>query len=68
VVTAQSRPSRRYKDRFDFLDRLGKACCSHGWRIHARLLMSNHFHPLVKTRGRAKWKFLTASPETPTQL
>ena len=21
-------------DRFDFLDRLGKVCGSHGWRIH----------------------------------
>ncbi len=23
------------KDRFDFFDRLGKVCGSHGWRIHA---------------------------------
>jgi hypothetical protein len=25
------------KDRFDFLDRLGKVCGSHGWRIHGWL-------------------------------
>jgi REP element-mobilizing transposase RayT len=37
------------KDRFDFLDRLGKVCGSHGWRIHAWVLMGNHFHLLVET-------------------
>lgn len=37
------------KDRFDFLDRLGKVCGSHGWRIHTWVLMGNHFHLLVET-------------------
>ena len=37
------------KDRFDFIDRLGKVCGSHGWRIHAWVLMGNHFHLLVET-------------------
>ena len=37
------------KDRFDFLDRLGKVCGSHGWRVHAWVLMGNHFHLLVET-------------------
>ena len=37
------------KDRFDFIDRLGNVCGSHGWRIHAWVLMGNHFHLLVET-------------------
>jgi putative transposase len=37
------------KDRFNFLDRLGRVCESHGWRIHAWVLMGNHFHLLVET-------------------
>ena len=37
------------KDCFDFIDRLGKVCGSHGWRIHAWVLMGNHFHLLVET-------------------
>ena len=36
-------------DRLGFLDRLGKVCGSHGWRIHAWVLMGNHFHLLVET-------------------
>lgn len=37
------------KDRFDFLDRLGKVCENHGWRVHAWVLMGNHFHLLIET-------------------
>jgi putative transposase len=37
------------KDHFDFLDRLGKICGSHGWRVHAWVIMRNHFHLLVET-------------------
>jgi REP element-mobilizing transposase RayT len=37
------------KDRFDFLDRLGRVGESHGWRVHAWVLMGNHFHLLVET-------------------
>jgi REP element-mobilizing transposase RayT len=36
-------------DRKDFLSRLGKVCASHGWRVHAWVLMGNHFHLLVET-------------------
>lgn len=32
-----------------FLARLGEACVSQGWRIHAWVLMGNHFHLLVET-------------------
>jgi putative transposase len=37
------------RDCFDFLDRLGKVCASHGWQVHAWVLMGNHFHLLVET-------------------
>ena len=36
-------------DRKGFLLRLAKVCGSHGWRVHAWVLMSNHFHLLVET-------------------
>ncbi len=36
-------------DRRAFLSRLGEVCESHGWRIHAWVLMSNHFHLLLET-------------------
>ncbi len=36
-------------DRKAFLSRLGEVCGSHGWRIHAWLLRSNHFHLLLET-------------------
>jgi hypothetical protein len=31
-------------DRMAFLHRLGQPCASHGWRVHAWVLMGNHFH------------------------
>jgi len=34
----------------DFLARLGRVCESHGWRVHAWVLMPNHFHLLLETR------------------
>ena len=36
-----------------FLDWLGKVCESHGWRVHAWVLMGNHFHllPILKRRN-----------------
>jgi len=37
------------EDHFAFLGRLGEACESHGWRVHAWVLMSNHFHLLLET-------------------
>ena len=36
-------------DRKSFLHRLGQVCESHGWRIHAWVLMGNHFHLLLET-------------------
>ncbi len=36
-------------DRKAFLHRLGQVCESHGWRIHAWVLMENHFHLLLET-------------------
>ena len=32
-----------------FLFRLGQVCASHGWRVHAWVLMNNHFHLLLET-------------------
>lgn len=36
-------------DRKSFVFRLGQVCASHGWRVHAWVLMDNHFHLLVET-------------------
>jgi putative transposase len=36
-------------DRKSFLFRLGQVCASHGWKIHAWVLMGNHFHLLLET-------------------
>lgn len=36
-------------DRRDFLRTLGKACERTGWRIHAWVLMENHYHVLLET-------------------
>ena len=32
-----------------FIGRLGEASIRHGWRIHAWVLMGNHFHLLLET-------------------
>ncbi|HSP44015.1 MAG TPA: transposase, partial [Luteolibacter sp.] len=36
-------------DRLVFLKRLEETCTSHGWRVHAWVLMPNHFHLLLET-------------------
>jgi len=36
-------------DHLSFLYWLGRVCCSHGWRVHAWVLMGNHFHLLLET-------------------
>jgi REP element-mobilizing transposase RayT len=36
-------------DHLMFLHRLGEVCRSHGWRIHAWVLMPNHFHLMAET-------------------
>ena len=37
------------KDRQRFLETLGEACAKTGWRVHAYVLMGNHYHLLVET-------------------
>ncbi len=37
------------RDRRCFLETLGEACEKTGWRIHAYVLMGNHYHLLVET-------------------
>ena len=36
-------------DRQLFLRTLGEACDRTGWRLHAYVLMSNHYHFLIET-------------------
>jgi putative transposase len=48
------------KDRQRFLETLGEACEKTGWKIHAYVLMRNHYHLLVETPegnlvGGMKW-------------
>jgi REP element-mobilizing transposase RayT len=37
------------KDHFAWVDLLERACARFGWRVHAWVLMGNHFHFLVET-------------------
>ena len=37
------------QDRRRFLETLGEACEKTGWRVHAYVLMGNHYHLLVET-------------------
>jgi REP element-mobilizing transposase RayT len=37
------------RDREWFLQTLGQACAKTGWRVHAWVLMSNHYHLMVET-------------------
>ena len=36
------------EDHLSFLHGLGRVCGSHGWRVHAWVLMGNHFHLLLE--------------------
>lgn len=36
-------------DRGDFLATFGRVCAKTGWRVHAWVLMSNHYHWLIET-------------------
>lgn len=36
-------------DRRRFLETLGEACARTGWRVHAYVLMSNHYHFMIET-------------------
>ncbi len=37
------------EDHESFLHRLERVCASHGWHVHAWVLMGNHFHLLLET-------------------
>ena len=37
------------KDRERFLETLGEACDKTGWRVHAYVLLGNHYHLMVQT-------------------
>ena len=37
------------KDRERFLETLAEACQKTGWRVHAYVLMGNHYHLLIET-------------------
>ena len=37
------------KDRYGWVDLLERACERFGWRVHAWVLMGNHFHVLIET-------------------
>jgi putative transposase len=32
-----------------FLETLGEVCARTGWRVHAFVLMSNHYHLMIET-------------------
>jgi putative transposase len=36
-------------DRRVWLERLREVCESYGWRVHARVMVGNHFHLLLET-------------------
>jgi putative transposase len=40
---------RDNRDKEIFMDTLGEACVRHGWRVHAFVLMDNHYHLLLET-------------------
>ena len=37
------------KDRYAWVDLMERACARFGWRVHAWVLMGNHFHLLLET-------------------
>jgi REP element-mobilizing transposase RayT len=52
VMSRGNRQEAIYRDDRDcevFLDTLGEACAKTGWRIHAFVLMGNHYHLLLES-------------------
>ena len=55
VYHVMSRGNRRnlifrdHRDKEIFMDTLEEACVRHGWRVHAFVLMDNHYHLLLET-------------------
>jgi putative transposase len=41
-------------DRAAFVRTLGEACARTGWRVHAWVLMSNHYHLLIETMQESR--------------
>lgn len=39
------------EDRTRFIETLGEACAKTGWKVHAFVLMPNHFHLVLETPG-----------------
>ena len=37
------------EDRGRFVESLGEACAMTGWRVHAWVLLSNHYHLMIET-------------------
>jgi REP element-mobilizing transposase RayT len=52
-VMARGNQGRRIyaddSDRKEWLETLAEACAKTGWRIHAFVLLANHYHLLVET-------------------
>jgi len=54
VMARGNRRERIYRDDADrsfFCEALGEACERTGWRVHAWVLMGNHYHLMVETPG-----------------
>jgi putative transposase len=52
VMARGNRRERIFRDEADrvlFYQTLGEACERTGWRVHAWVLMSNHYHLMVET-------------------
>jgi REP element-mobilizing transposase RayT len=52
VMARGNRREEIFRDDHDrrlFLKTLGEACARSGWRVHAWVLMSNHYHLLIET-------------------
>jgi REP element-mobilizing transposase RayT len=52
VMARRNRRERIFRDDDDrrfFLKTLAQACEMTGWRVHARVLMGNHYHLLIQT-------------------
>ena len=43
------------RDRLRFLDTLGEACAKTGWRIHAYVVMGNHYLTEFKGSVLGSW-------------
>jgi REP element-mobilizing transposase RayT len=52
VLDRRDRREAIFRDNHDrevYLRTLGEVCSRTGWRVHARVLMSNHYHLMIQT-------------------